>query len=97
MGHRQEEFNIEVGTSIISAFQRIDIENFRIFSEFIDNSLQSYIDHKKVLVDELHVKPCVVKIDWSSDEVIIRDNAFGMNKEDFSRALRLNSPAKKYS
>lgn len=97
MAMKQEEFNIEVGTSIISAFQRIDIENFRIFSEFIDNSFQSYLDHKEVLHDKLHVKQCVVEIYWNDDEVTIKDNAFGMEKEQFSRALRLNAPAKKYS
>jgi hypothetical protein len=97
MGYKQEEFNIEVGTSIISAFQRIDIENFRIFSEFIDNSFQSYLDHKDVLINELHVKPCTVEITWTEDEVVVKDNAFGMDKEGFSRALRLNAPASHYS
>ena len=97
MGYRQEEFNIEVGTSIISAFQRIDIENFRIFSEFIDNSFQSYLDHKDVLINQLHVKPCTVEITWTEDEVVVKDNAFGMDREGFSRALRLNAPASHYS
>ena len=32
MGYRKEEFNIEVGTGIIKIFERVDIENFRIFS-----------------------------------------------------------------
>ena len=97
MGYRQEEFNIEVGTSIISAFQRIDIENFRIFSEFIDNSYQSYLDHKDILINQLHVKPCTVEITWTEDEVVVKDNAFGMDREGFSRALRLNAPASHYS
>ena len=97
MSFKQKEFNIEVGTSIIAAFQRIDIENFRIFSEFIDNSFQSFIDHKKDLIEKLNVKSCVVEITWTDDEVVVKDNAFGMDEEGFSRALRLNAPASHYS
>ena len=97
MGYRKEEFNIEVGTGIIKIFERVDIENFRIFSEFIDKSFQSFIDHQKVMEDVLHVKKCVVKITWTDDEIVIEDNAFGMDREAFSRALRLNAPAAKYS
>lgn len=97
MAVRQEDFNIEVGTGIIKVFKRIDIENFRIFSEFIDNSLQSFIDHRDVLVDKLHVQKCVIDISWSPTEIVITDNCFGMEREAFERALRLNAPAANYS
>lgn len=94
MGVRQINVNIEVGTGIIKVFERIDIENHQIFSEFIDNSFQSFRDNIEVLVDELHVRKCEVRIDWTNDEIIITDNAFGMDEESFERALRLNAPAK---
>jgi len=97
MGVRQINVNIEVGTGIIKAFERIDIENHQIFSEFIDNSFQSFRDNIEVLVDELHVRKCEVRIDWTNDEIIITDNAFGMDEESFERALRLNAPAKSYA
>ena len=97
MGVRQIDVNIEVGTGIIKAFERIDIENHQIFSEFIDNSFQSFRDNIEVLVDELHVRKCEVKIEWTNDEIVITDNAFGMDEEAFGRALRLNAPAKSYA
>ena len=97
MGVRQIDVNIEVGTGIIKAFERIDIENHQIFSEFIDNSFQSFRDNIEVLIDELHVRKCEVKIEWTNDEIVITDNAFGMDEEAFGRALRLNAPAKNYA
>lgn len=97
MGARQIDVNIEVGTGIIKVFERIDIENHQIFSEFIDNSFESFRENKAVLVDELHVRKCEVKIEWTNDEIIIADNAFGMDEEAFKRALRLNAPAKSYA
>lgn len=97
MGIRQENFNISVGTSIIQVFERIDITNHHIFSEFIDNAYQSFRDHKKQMVEEIHVKKCEIKITWTNDEVIVEDNAFGMDRDGFERALRLNDPAKNYA
>ena len=97
MGVRQIDVNIEVGTGIIKAFERIDIENHQIFSEFIDNSFQSFRDNEEVLVDELHVRKCEVRIEWTNDEIVITDNAFGMDEEAFERALRLNAPARSYA
>lgn len=93
----QKEFDISVGTGIISAFERIDIENYQIFSEFIDNSLQSFLDHKEILINKLHVPKCIVNITWTNDEIVITDNAFGMNEDGFHRALQLNRPADSYS
>ena len=97
MGVRQIDVNIEVGTGIIKAFERIDIENHQIFSEFIDNSFQSFRDNEEVLIDELHVRKCEVRIEWTNDEIVITDNAFGMDEEAFERALRLNAPARSYA
>lgn len=97
MGVRRINVNIEVGTGIIKAFERIDIENHQIFSEFIDNSFQSFRDNIGILVDQLHVRKCEVRIDWTNDEIIITDNAFGMDEESFKRALRLNAPAQSYA
>ena len=97
MGVRQIDVNIEVGTGIIKAFERIDIENHQIFSEFIDNSFQSFRDNQEILTNKLHVRKCEVKIEWTNDEITISDNAFGMDEEAFERALRLNAPAKSYA
>lgn len=97
MSIKRKDFNIDVGTGIIKIFERSDIEKYRIFSEFIDNSFQSWLDHKDLLVNKLHVNRCLIDIKWTNDEIIIKDNAFGMDEEAFGRAIRLNAPSKKYS
>lgn len=91
-----KKMSLKIGTSIISKFERIDIPMFRIFSEFIDNSLQSYLDHEKELKSAGRSK-CVIDITWKKDEIIIKDYAFGMNEEEFGRAIRLNATAASYS
>ncbi|MEI3504860.1 MAG: hypothetical protein V8Q77_00930 [Bacilli bacterium] len=44
-----KEYDVTVESGIISIFQRQNFRLDRVFSEFIDNSLQSFLDHKEVL------------------------------------------------
>ncbi len=93
---RIEKENVSVGTGIISTYNRMPQKYERVFAEFIDNATQSFRDHKKELNDQ-NVNINKVKIVWNNDEIIIEDNSFGMTREEFRRALRLNSPASSYS
>ena len=43
-----KEYDVTVESGIISIFQRQNFRLDRVFSEFIDNSLQSFLDHKEV-------------------------------------------------
>ena len=45
----EKNFDVTVGSGIISIFQRQNFRLERVFSEFIDNSLQSFLDHQDVL------------------------------------------------
>ena len=94
---RVEKENIQVGTGIVTIFQRMPQKLERVFAEFIDNSIQSFFDHKEQLVKINKKGSCVVKILWNSQEIIIEDNAYGMSHEDFKHALRINSPQEHYS
>lgn len=87
--------DISVGTGILAAFGRIDEKTEQLFREFIDNSTSSFKDHE----DELKKREtcCKVKITWNNEEIIIQDNAYGMNKEEFLRALKLNAKADHYT
>lgn len=84
-------FDITVDSSILASFQNTSMEMFKVFREFIDNSLQSYLDHEDKL-DSLPDSPkkLVVRILWNKTEIVIEDNAWGMDEEAFSRALKLN-------
>lgn len=60
-----------------------------MFSEFIDNSLASYIKFKHEL-ETIHGKDfkLCIKIEDINGEFIISDNAAGINDKDFVRALQ---------
>ena len=81
-------FDVTAESGIISIWQREKFKLDRVFSEFVDNSLQSYLDHKEVLDRLPSGKKCIVQIVWNNDKIVITDNAFGMNEEEFARALK---------
>ena len=87
----REEFDITIDSSFMATFQSMPMEMFKVFREFIDNALQSYLDHKDKL-DSIQGSPkkCVVNIEWDKNEIVIKDNAWGMDREAFARALKLN-------
>ncbi len=91
---RTKEIDITVDSSILATFQNMPMEMFKVFREFIDNSLQSYLDHREKL-DSLPNSPkkLVMQIEWTGTEIVIKDNAWGMDEEAFSRALKLNKPS----
>jgi hypothetical protein len=84
-------FDVTVDSGIIEIFQRENFKLERVFSEFVDNSLQSFLDHQ----DELKIMPsggkCIVNILWNDESILITDNAYGMNEEEFGRALKLKA------
>lgn len=86
-----KKFDVTVESGIISIFQRQNFKLDRVFSEFIDNSLQSYLDHKKELDKMIDGGCCAVEILWDGNSVKITDNAYGMNEEEFGRALKLKA------
>jgi hypothetical protein len=68
-----------------------DYEPEFAFAEFIDNSIQSYRDHQNELM-KAGVLNLEIDITWDSEKVVVTDNAFGMNHENFTRALNLDDP-----
>lgn len=86
-----EKYDVSVGSGIISVFQSQSYKIERVMAEFIDNSLQSYLDHKDVLNNIIDGNQCVVDIRWDDNKITIKDNAFGMDTEEFGRALKLKS------
>lgn len=88
MDKTTQAFDVTAESGIIAIWQREKFKLDRVFSEFVDNSLQSYLDHKDVLDRLPDGKKCNVKIIWNADKIVITDNAFGMNEEEFARALK---------
>lgn len=88
MDKTTKAFDVTAESGIIAIWQREKFKLDRVFSEFVDNSLQSYLDHKEVLDRLPDGKKCDVKIVWNTDKIVITDNAFGMDEEEFARALK---------
>ncbi|MGL5268502.1 MAG: ATP-binding protein [Spiroplasma sp.] len=93
------KLDIQPPTSIYSTYQRLTYTIWHAIAEFVDNSTASYELNKSILKkipgykltiyiiyqNALKAKDCILTI---------IDNAYGMEKEEFKRAIILNSPPK---
>jgi hypothetical protein len=86
-----KEYDVTVESGIIAIFQSQTYKLERVMAEFIDNSLQNFLDHEKELSKMTDGGKCNVSIIWDDKHIIIRDNAFGMTDEEFGRALKLKA------
>lgn len=61
-------------------------------AEFVDNSIQSFVDKQKAIksIDgpDASLK-ILITIDSKSRQIVIEDNASGINRRDFQRAIRM--------
>ena len=89
--------DVSVGSGIIGVFPRMPQKLERVFAEFIDNSTQSFNDHKEELQRKDNTTVCKVSIVWGNNEITITDNAYGMSHDEFKHALKLNDPRNDYS
>lgn len=84
--------NIRPGVGILSVLRHLNYKPWFAMAEFVDNSLQSYFQHRDDL-ERLHGKDFRLKVDIEldrSDEmrIKIRDNAAGIAKSEYARAFR---------
>ena len=88
------EISIEVNSAqAYRLMQKIAFKDYYAFSEFIDNSIQSYLDNKDK-INELGQKSLEVKlsIDKQNNTLLIEDNAGGIAEDKFLDALKLGVP-----
>ena len=87
------ELNIQPQSGVIGVFSRLNYKPWYAIAEFVDNSTQSFYSHQDHLAEQginnLHVS---VEYDDSKDILTIIDDAFGMEIEDFARAVKIDSP-----
>ena len=83
-----EEVSIEWESSGYSVLKNLKASILGIFTEFIDNSIQSYKNDKEKIL-KINPNYCLeIKINTFDDEIIIQDNAGGINERNFMRALK---------
>lgn len=95
----KQSINIRPTSSVYGTYKRLSYRPWTALAEFIDNSTQSFIDHKRELLELDDYKKLEIRIDYQprlfdEDQLTITDNAFGMEIEEFERAVVLDRPPK---
>ena len=89
--------NIRPGVGYLSILSAINYTPWHATAEFVDNSIQSYLDNKLKL-KKLHSSyKLKIEIYVSSAVIEIKDNAGGINKENYERAFQAAMRPKKQS
>jgi len=90
--------NIELGIEIINSYKRLSYKAWYALAEFVDNSTQSYLDHKNGLAPILKKegRQLTVEIEAGKDEfgdfIRITDNSIGMSKDVLSNSIIIGKP-----
>ncbi len=89
---KNETVNIRPGVSILSVLRHLNYRPWFAMAEFVDNSLQSYLQHRNELewVEKEGFQLRVsINIDLTDGRrIIIRDNAAGIYESEYARAFR---------
>src|SRR5580704_13295916 len=89
---QQRRVSIRPGVGILSVLRHLNYKPWFAMAEFVDNSLQSFLQNREQL-QKLHGKDYCLKVEIEierSDEtrIRIRDNAAGIASIDYARAFR---------
>lgn len=86
-------YNIQPQAGVIGAFSRLNYKPWYAIAEFVDNSTQSFYSHEDELhsygIDRVEIH---IKYDAENNVLTIKDSAYGMELEDFLRAVKVDSP-----
>lgn len=76
---------------VYSTFRYISNHVWHAIGEYVDNSIQSYLDHQKMLeaFNPRHKLTVNINIDVDRDVITIRDDAWGIDESKFERAFEL--------
>lgn len=91
------KINIRPTSGVYATYKRLSYQPWTAIAEFVDNSTQSFYDHKDELMALKYAKGLTININYISDSVNgdrieIFDDAFGMEWRDFQRAIILDKP-----
>lgn len=88
-----QELNIQPQAGVIGVFSRLNYKPWYAIAEFVDNSTQSFYSHQRELAEQgINEVNISINYDSENDILTIEDTAFGMEIEDFSRAVKIDSP-----
>ena len=85
--------NIQPQAGVLGVFSRLNYKPWYAIAEFVDNSTQSFYNNENVLVSN-GIKTVTVHIEYDFENNVLKisDDAFGMEVDDFVRAVKVDSP-----
>lgn len=96
MTTQSKKMGIRPTTSVYGTYRRLSYKPWFAIAEFVDNSTQSYFANLSKLQNHFtnNNSKFRVEINFDSTEnkLSIYDNAYGMELEEFGRAIKLDSP-----
>lgn len=86
------ELNIQPQASVLGVFSRLNYKAWYAIAEFVDNSTESfYTNEKELKQNDIMTVTVNINYDFERNILTIADDAYGMELEDFSRAVLLDS------
>lgn len=87
-----KKVDIRPGVSVLSVLRHLNYQPWFAFGEFVDNSVQSFIDHREELLFA-HGSDFRLRVDIEIDNtsparITIKDNAAGIYESEYERAFR---------
>lgn len=86
-----KKINIRPTVGVYATYKHISYKPWTAVAEFVDNSTQSYFFNREKLLETRHWNGLEIDIEYDGNQLIIKDNAYGMCYEDFKRAIILDS------
>ena len=82
--------NTKPEASVLGVFKHLNYTIWGALSEYVDNSLQSYLSNKEFFEKKLNQRCVTISIvcDNAARKITIKDDAAGITLEDFPRAFR---------
>lgn len=84
--------SIRPGVSILSVLRHLNYRPWYAVAEFVDNSLQSYLEHRTALEtvagSGFRLRVSIELSGADGGRLVVRDNAAGIHERDFPRAFR---------
>lgn len=89
MSIKEETVSIKIQPNVYGAFRQLPNKVWYALAEYVDNSVQSYIDNKDQLnrINTNYVLTVKINIMKESDTVLIEDNAAGIGSNNYWRAF----------
>lgn len=89
--------DIRPSTGVYATYRRLSYKPWFAIAEFVDNSTQSYFEHRDELLEAFRSSgESGLRVEVSYDDeqriLTVHDNAYGMELEELTRALVLDSP-----